>query len=92
MSAPSTASRSRDLEKKAAASVHDLVGRNVIAALGRPADFREVQVRLLWEDHYRVNVLVGEAPLAIKVAHSYFLVADPAGNILNTTPKLGRQY
>src|SRR5438445_9827134 len=69
-----------------------LIGRQVIHTLGQPQDFHKVQVRPLWEDHYRVNVLVGVDASATKVAHSYFLDADGAGNILGSTPKLVRQY
>jgi hypothetical protein len=51
-----------------------------------------VQVRQLWEDHYRVNILVGVDAASAKVAHSYFLVADGNGNILASTPQLKKRY
>ena len=60
--------------------------------LGEPAGLHNVQVRLLWEDHYRVNVLVGEDTGQARVAHSYFLVVDPAGAVLTSTPTITRQY
>jgi len=68
-----------------------LIGAAVIRALGRPDDLRAVQVRWLWDDHYRVNVLTGEdGPAAI--THSYFLTADGAGVILEFSPPIVRTY
>ena len=46
-----------------------------------------MQVRLLWEDHYRVNILVGLDAASAKVAHSYLVTADSDGNIVAATPK-----
>jgi hypothetical protein len=60
--------------------------------LGQPGDLHRVQVRWLWEDHYRVNVLLGVDAASAKVAHSYFLVADGDGNILASTLKLLKRY
>ena len=62
-----------------------------MADLGRPADLHRVQVRLLWGDHYRVNVFVGDAA-SCKVAHSFFLKADGNGKILASTPTIARAY
>jgi hypothetical protein len=63
----------------------------VMCGLGRPPGLLRTQVRLLWDDHYRVNVFVGEAASA-KVAHSYFLKADGDGKILTSTPAIARVY
>jgi hypothetical protein len=68
------------------------IGEQVILALGRPADLRSVQVRLLWGDHYRVNVFVGADAASAKVAHSYFVSADGGGAIVASTPPLERRY
>jgi len=68
------------------------IGSRVIDALGRPADYFGVQVRRLWENHYRVNVLIGPDAASTTVAHSYFLVADDAGIIRVTTPPITRRY
>lgn len=68
------------------------IGKHVLHALGQPGDLHSVQVRPLWGDHYRVNVLVGVDATSTKVAHSYFLVADSGGNISAATPKITRQY
>jgi hypothetical protein len=39
-----------------------------------------------------VNVLVGAEAASAKVAHSYFLVADLDGNIVESTPTITRRY
>jgi hypothetical protein len=67
------------------------IGKQVLRVLGQPANLCRVQVWRLWEDHYRVNVLVGELATT-RVAHSYFLVTDSGGNIVASTPAITRQY
>jgi len=68
------------------------IGEHVLRTLGRPGNLQKVDVRRLWEDHYRVNVFVGADAASIKVAHSYFLVADREGNILESTPRVSGRY
>jgi hypothetical protein len=68
------------------------IGRGVMTALGRPADFFRVSVIRLWENNYRVNVLTGVDPSALAIAHSYFVAADDKGNVLESTPPLARRY
>ena len=41
-------------------ALDNLIREQVIQALGRPIDLRHVQVRKVWKNHYRVNVIVGE--------------------------------
>jgi|SRR3954471_20952650 hypothetical protein len=69
-----------------------VIGTQVIRALGQPADRFRVHVRRLWEDHYRVNVLVGGDVTSTTIAHSYFLVADGEGTITAATPAITRRY
>jgi hypothetical protein len=69
-----------------------LIGGQVLHALGQPDGLLRVQVRPLWEHHFRVNVLVGADAASAKVANSYFLVTDGGGNILASTPAITRQY
>ena len=69
-----------------------VIGRHVLLALGRPDDWHRVQVRLLWAHHYRANVLVGVDITSARVAHSYFLVTDGDGNILQATPQILKRY
>jgi hypothetical protein len=68
------------------------VGKRVMDTLGQPGDLHKVQVRWLWEDHYRLNVFVGPDAASAKVANSYFLVTDDEGNIIASTPTIRRQY
>ncbi len=69
-----------------------VIGKHVMHTLGEPGELRTVQVRPLWDDHYRVNVLVGPDAASVKVAHSYFLVADGQGNVVTSTPRITKQY
>jgi hypothetical protein len=69
-----------------------VIGGQVMRALGQPGDLHRVEVRPLWEDHYRVNVLVGLDAVSARVAHSYFLVTDGQGTIVTATPAITRQY
>jgi hypothetical protein len=82
----------RDQEKQSRQQRKTAIGKQVIHTLGQPGHLHGVQVRHLWEDHYRVNILVGLDAASAKVAHSYFLVADSDGNIVASTPKITRQY
>ena len=82
----------RDQEEQARQERKTVIGKHVIHTLGQPANLHTVQVRHLWEDHYRVNVFVGVDAASAKVASSYFLVADSNGNILASTPKITKQY
>jgi hypothetical protein len=68
-----------------------LIGGQVLRALGGAAGKGRVEVRPLWEGHYRVNVVVGDSPGRVTIPHSYFLRADGAGNVLESTPVLPRQ-
>jgi hypothetical protein len=68
------------------------LGKRVMDTLGHPGDLHAVQVRWLWDDHYRVNVFVGADAACAKVANSYFLVVDDGGNIITSTPAIRRQY
>lgn len=69
-----------------------VVGIQVMHALGQPDDLHRLQVCRLWEDHYRVNVFVGLEAGFAKVAHSFFLVVDGEGSILESTPRITKQY
>jgi hypothetical protein len=66
-----------------------IAGR-VLHALGETGVPRRVDVRRLWDGHYRVNVLVGEDASA-RITHSFFVVTDGDGAILASTPQITRQ-
>jgi hypothetical protein len=80
------------VEKHKRDSLNARIGEQLLQTLGRPGDLFKVQVRWVWENSYRVNILVGVDASAVKVAHSFFLKADDDGNILQTTPKIAKQY
>ena len=69
-----------------------LLGEQVLHALGTPRDLLRVQVCLVWQQHYRVNVLVGADITSARVAHSYFVEADCDGNIARAVPKIAKLY
>lgn len=68
------------------------VGHRVMLALGRPDDLCRVQARELWEGRYRVNVYVGPDVASAQLAHSFFLVTDDSGNIIQSMPRIKRLY
>ena len=82
----------RAQEKEERQHLASAIGNRVIHTMGRPGDLYLVQVRHLWGDNYRVNVLVGAEAASAKVAHSYFLVVDLDGNIVESTPMITRRY
>ena len=82
----------KDLAQHKRETLLILIGEQLIHTLGTPGDLLKVQVKLLWEDRYRVNVFVGVDAASPKLAHSYFLEADGDGNILAATPKITKQY
>ena len=61
---------------------------SVLTALGRPPGLYRVDVISLWCDHYRVNVMVGPDPSALRIAHSYFVEAGAGGHILTAKPQV----
>jgi hypothetical protein len=69
-----------------------LVREQVLHALGEPRNLLKVQVRPLWGWNYRGNVFVGADAANAKIPHSYFVVADGDGNVLDSTPRIQRQY
>lgn len=76
----------------APATPKQAVRTGVLAALGRPPGLYGVDVRPLWAGRYRVNVLVGPDPTAVRVAHSYLVAAGPAGDIRTADPRITRLY
>jgi hypothetical protein len=70
----------------------DLISQQVFQSLGQPDKLQSVQVRHLWSDHFRVNVMVGNDAASAQVAHSYFLMVDNAGSIVNSIPLIRKLY
>jgi hypothetical protein len=81
----------KDLEQQRRETQKALIREQVVHALGEPAGLHKVQVRQLWEDHYRVNVLVGPDAASAKIVNSYFLRSDSDGKIIASNPKLAKR-
>ncbi len=64
----------------------------LLAVLGRPPGLYRIAVLPLWLNYYRVNVLIGEDPTAVRIAHSYFVEADDGGRIVTAVPPVTREY
>jgi len=60
--------------------------------LGAPANLYKVQVQLLWEARYRVNVFTGNDAASARIAHSFFIAVDDEGHVLQSTPGITKQY
>jgi hypothetical protein len=78
----------RDLEQHKSETLQALIEEQVLHKLGKPVGLRTVQVRRLWENRYRVNVLIGENAVSAKIANSYFVKADSDGNIVESDPQM----
>jgi hypothetical protein len=66
--------------------------QQVMNVLGLPANLQSVQVRRLWNDRFRLNVLVGGDATTTTVAHSFFLAVGEDGLIAESTPPITRRY
>ena len=64
----------------------------LLQTLGRPTSLYRVEVRHLWAEHYRANVLVGTDATSIRVSHSFFLATDEDGNIIASAPAITKKY
>jgi hypothetical protein len=69
-----------------------LIGDKVIHALGKPNGLQRVQVRQLWGECYRVNILIGSDIASAKISNSFFVVVDSEGKIVESTPQITRQF
>jgi hypothetical protein len=83
----------RRLEDAAAAERRaSRIRQQVLETLGTPPGWHAVQVRALWNDYFRVNVLVGESSTCFTIAHSFFLHTDGEGGLLESSPELVNRY
>ena len=60
----------KDLAKETHRQRSAFIVGQLMHALGRPAALYRVEVRPLWEDHYRVNVFVGADAGSTRVAQA----------------------
>jgi hypothetical protein len=91
---PTTQQREQDqdLELHSREALNVLIGEQVIHTLGAPNGLQRVQVRYLWKDRYRVNVLIGPDAASVKVNDSFFLRVDDDGQIVSSTPDIVKRY
>lgn len=82
--------RDKELKQQQAAIRNERIVKQVMDTIGPAIDLREVRVRRLWADRYRVNVFLGTDVTNSRIAHSYFVQADAEGNILDSNPKMVR--
>jgi hypothetical protein len=68
------------------------IRQQVLQALGTPPGWHLVQVRSLWDDCFRVNVLVAESVNSSTIRHSFFLLTDGEGGVLEATPQMLKRY
>jgi hypothetical protein len=73
-------------------TLNALIREQVIHSLGEPVDLVKVQVRRLWENCYRVNVLTGADAVSAKIANSYFVGVDSDGKVVDSIPKIRKEY
>ena len=73
-------------------SAANAVGRAVLTALGRPAEFLRVTATRVGDTGHRVNVIVGGDPTLARIAHSFFVTTDADGNVTCSTPPIVRSY
>jgi hypothetical protein len=78
--------------KRSRSSSEIVIRDGVIALLGRPPELYRVAVIHLWASCYRVNVLVGFDPTALRVVHSFFVETGEGGHIVKATPPITRLY
>jgi hypothetical protein len=81
-----------ELAKPEPGLLEAIVRDNVLLNLGEPIGLHSVQVKCVWGDKYRVNVFVGGDVSSLRIAHTYFVQADPNGQILASTPSITRVY
>jgi len=78
----------QNLQRQQRDALQARIEQQVIQRLGEADVPRNVQVRRLWDDHYRVNVLVGTPAMTSRVSNSYFVEADSDGQIVESNPEI----
>jgi hypothetical protein len=84
--------REEELNRDMRDALNDIIGEQVVHALGTPDDLLKVQVRRVGSDRYRVNIFVGMDAISGRIADSFFLTADGEGKILTSSPEIVRVY
>ena len=77
----------REMEQHRREALNAVIGEQVIHVLGEPDNLLQTQVRFLWKNSYRVNLLVGADGACSKVANSYFVKTDSDGKHPRVNPE-----
>ena len=91
MSAKQPSDQAKPAAQHQLETLNESIEQQVLQALGKPSNLFKVQIRPVWDNHYRVNVLVGADAASARVANSYFLAVNAEGTLIASTPKLGRR-
>jgi hypothetical protein len=78
----------RDQEELDREALKGVIRNRVLGTLGEPGRLGRVQVRPLWANYYRVNILMAQGFGCERAAASYFMETDGAGNLVKSTPAL----
>lgn len=65
-----------------------LVREQVVQAIGSCPNLFHVQVRFLWECHFRANVFLGNDAASARIGASYFLTTSDDGKIMESIPQI----
>ncbi len=79
-------------EARPADRIKGAIAAAVLRRLGRPTDLIRVAVVPLWANRYRVNVQTGADVVSTRIAHSFFLEANEAGEVVASDPAVVRVY
>tara|TARA_Y100001938_G_scaffold140883_1_gene209759 strand:+ start:6296 stop:6562 length:267 start_codon:yes stop_codon:yes gene_type:complete len=77
----------------------EIITRQVLDAHGRMDDLKEVRMRNVFDNRWRVNVwcyyedpnLMSNLTRPATIKYSYFIRVDDSGNIVHSDPELGTQ-
>jgi hypothetical protein len=74
------------------ASREETIRASILTSLGRPPGLYRLAVVPLWQDHYRVNVVIGPDPTSVCIPQSYFVIVGDDGTIIRSIPPIIRLY
>ena len=79
-------------KRKGAEVLAAAVCASVMNVLGRPDNLFRVSAVRLWGNKFRVNVQTGPDAASVLIPHSFFVVADEKGNVVQSIPAIARRY
>ena len=71
------------------------IARKILADLGKPSDLARIDVRPLWDECFRVNVLcttsLGMMEIT-RITDSFFIMTSADGEIVGSSPTIRHRY